>query len=130
MAEDFESRYVPKVFEDVVKQFLLRENQAGRMEPPLLKIGSYGLDLPKERRSCEFPVVTEGADGFVVYECDFQERPMTEEQVAEKIKRVKASPLPAHRFGFVARAGFDRVAAGPDRRIYDLDDLYRGRRML
>ncbi len=130
MAEDFESQYVPKVFEDVVKQFLLRENQAGRMAPPFFKIGSYGLDLPKERLSCEFGVVTEGADGFVVYECDFQERPMTQEQVAEKIERVKASPLPAYRFGFVARAGFDHVLEGPDRRFYDLDDLYRERRML
>ena len=100
------------------------------MAPPFFKIGSYGLDLPKERLSCEFGVVTEGADGFVVYECDFQERPMTQEQVAEKIERVKASPLPAYRFGFVARAGFDHVLEGPDRRFYDLDDLYRERRML
>lgn len=127
MAEDFESRYLPKVFEDIVKQFLLRENLAGRMEPPFFKIGSYRLDLPKECRSCEFPVVTEGADGFAAYECIFQERPVTEGQVAEQIERVKASPLSAHWFGFVARAGFDRVAEGPDRRFYDLDDLYRGR---
>lgn len=127
MAEDFESRYVPKVFEDIVKQFLLRENQAGRMAPPFFKIGSYGLDLPKGRRSCEFGVVTEGADGFAVYACNFQERPLREEQVAEKIERVKASPLPAHWFGFVARAGFDHVVEGPDRRFYDLDDLYRRR---
>ena len=130
MAEDFEFRYVPTVFEDIVKQFLLRENQAGRMEAPFFKIGSYGLDLPKERRRCEFGVVTEGAGGFAAYECDFQERPLTEAQVAEKIERVKASPLPAHRFGFVARAGFDHVLEGADRRFYDLDDLYRGRRVL
>ena len=130
IVEDFESRYVPKVFEDIVKQFLLRENQAGRMEPPFFKIGSYGLDLPKGRRSCEFGVVTAGADGLAAYECCFQERPMTEEQVAGKIERVKTSPLLAHRYGFVARAGFDHVLKGPDRRFYDLDDLYRGRRKL
>ena len=51
--------------------------------------------------------------------------PMTESQVLQEIEHVKSSPLPAERFGFVTRAGFDKVHATVDRRLYTLKDVYR-----
>lgn len=123
--DDFETQYVPKCFEEIVKQFLVRENLAGHIDPPFFKIGSYWYDLPKQRKNGEFDVVTEDDDGFVCYECKFKMHPMTEFQVLQEIEQVKSSPLPAERFGFVTRAGFDKVHATVDRRLYTLKDVYR-----
>ena len=125
IADDFETKYVPKAFEEIVKQFLIRENLAGRIEPPFFKIGSFWYDLPKLRKNGEFDVVTQDDDGYAAYECKFKGHPMTEAQVEQEIEQVKASPLPATRFGFVARSGFENVSAAPDRRFYSLADLYR-----
>lgn len=125
IADDFETKYVPKAFEEIVKQFLIRENLAGRIEPPFFKIGSYWYDLPKLRKNGEFDVVTEDDDGYVCYECKFKGHPMTESQVAQEVEQVKASPLPAKRFGFVARSGFEGVLKVPERRFYSLGDIYK-----
>ena len=125
IADDFETQCVPKVFEEIVKQFLIRENLAGRIEPPFFKIGSYWHDLPKLRKNGEFDVVTEDDEGYVSYKCKFKGQPMTEAQVAQEIDQVKASPLPADRFGFVSRSGFDHVLKAPERRFYSLADIYQ-----
>lgn len=53
IAEDFETKYVPKVFEDVCRQYLIRRNRKGLMDEIFEKIGKYYYDDPvrkKERR--------------------------------------------------------------------------------
>ena len=125
MSDDFETQYVPKCFEEIVKQFLIKENLSGKIEPPFFKIGSYWYDLPKLQKNGQFDVVTEDDKGFTSYECKFKKSPMTEEQILQEIEQVKASPLPAQRFGFVARSGFEKIASVPNTRFYTLDDLFR-----
>lgn len=123
--DDFETDYVPRHFERIVQQFLLRESKAGRIDPPILQIGSYWYDIPQERRNGEFDVVTEDDEGWVTYECKFKASPMTQEAVEQEIAQVKASDLPVRRFGFVSRVGFANVRQSPDRRFFTLEDLYR-----
>lgn len=41
---DFEAHYVPKVFEQVCKQFLIRKNRARELDNPFEKIGKYYYD--------------------------------------------------------------------------------------
>ena len=126
IADDFETGYVPRHFELIVRQFLIRENKAGRMDPPFFKIGPYWYDLSQERRNGEFDVVTEDDEGWISWECKFRSSPMTQESVEQEISQVRASPLPAKRFGFVSRAGFKDVREAPDRRFFTLGDVYAG----
>ncbi len=44
--DDFESVVVPKTFEAVSKQFLIKENRKGKITPLLLDIGTYWYDNP------------------------------------------------------------------------------------
>ena len=70
--EDFETEYVPKIFENICKQYLIRLNKAGRIEEPFEKIGKYYYDDVKNHSNGEFDVVTEDENGYVFYEAKFK----------------------------------------------------------
>ena len=43
IAEDFEIKYVPKVFEDVCRQYLIRKNRMGCMDEIFEKMQDHGV---------------------------------------------------------------------------------------
>lgn len=44
--DDFETQFVPHAFEGVCRQYLVRQNRGGRIEPPFDLIGTYSYDDP------------------------------------------------------------------------------------
>ncbi len=44
--KDFEEQYVPKLFETICRQYLIRMNKAGKMNPVFERIGKYYYDNP------------------------------------------------------------------------------------
>lgn len=121
---DFETKYVPKMFEEIARQFLIRSNRAGRIHPPFTKIGRYSYDSPREKKNGEFDVVTKDEWGYVSYEVKFREAPLTQAQIKEEIQQVLSSPLPCHRFGFISRSGFSGVSPQENITLYTLKDMY------
>lgn len=121
--EDFESRYVPRIFEEIGRQYLIRMNLAGKMEEPFYKIGKYYYDDPVYRKNGEFDIVTQDDRGYVFYEAKFRREPLTSSVIAAEIGQVKAAGLPCYKYGFISRAGFD--AEKKDDMIWiDLRELY------
>ena len=47
--KDFEEYYVPHMFENVCRQYLIRKNKAGEIEPVIENIGKYFYDNPEKR---------------------------------------------------------------------------------
>lgn len=111
---DFEERHVPHVFEEVCRQYLIRENLAGRINPPFDDIGKYWYNDPKNHTSGEFDVVTRDPEGYVFYEAKFRKTPITQKMIDEEISQVEATGLACRAYGFFSRSGFD---AQPDERI-------------
>ena len=122
--EEFETQYVPQVFEEIVKQFLIRRNRAGKMPVRIDDIGTYFYNLPELRKNGRFDVVTLDKDGCVCYEVKFRNHPMTQAEVDAEKLLVAKSPLVCTRFGFVTKAGYEGVAPSPDLTLWTLDDLY------
>ncbi len=123
--DDFEEQFVPKAFEEVCRQYLIRRNMAGLNKPPFFRIGRYYYDLPREKRNGEFDVVTEDAQGYVFYEAKFRSHPVTRKQIEAEIEQVKASPLTADRFGFFSRSGFETdVFSTENVSLFSLSDVY------
>ena len=122
--KDFEERFVPKAFENVAKQYLVRRNRRGLMEPPFERIGRYWYDLPKEHRNGEFDVVTEDEKGLIPYEVKFRSQPLSLSLMAHEIEQVKASPLKAYRYGFISRSGFVEQPSRDDLILISIDELY------
>ncbi len=121
--EDFETQYVPRVFENICKQYLIRQNRAGKIEPPFDKIGKYYYDDPKTRTNGEFDTVTADPRGYIFYESKFRKEPLSLTMIHEEIKQVQATGLNCYQYGFFSRSGF--LCEPSDRMIFiHLDELY------
>ena len=121
--KDFETQYVPRIFENICKQYLIRQNRAGKIEPPFDKIGKYYYDDPKTRSNGEFDTVTEDPLGYIFYESKFRREPVSLAMIHEEIKQVQATGLNCYKYGFFSRSGFQ--CEPTDHMIFiHLDDLY------
>ena len=106
---DFEENYVPKRFESVCRQYLIRKNRAGEIKEPFFLIGKYYYDLPAEHKNGEFDVVTQDEKGFIFYEAKFRAKPLSKEMVYREIAQVEASGLQSYRYGFFSRSAFPKL---------------------
>ncbi len=104
--KDFEEYYVPHMFETVCRQYLIRKNRAGEIEPVIEKIGKYYYDNPTERTNGEFDIVTEDELGYAFYEVKFRKKPVSDEMIHEEMEQVKATGLDCYKYVFFSRSGF------------------------
>ena len=124
IAEDFETKYVPKSFERICKQYLILKNRKGMMDEIFEKIGKYYYDDPVEKRNGEFDIVTLDDKGYIFYEAKFRKEPVTESVVQNEIRQVKQTGLACYRYGFFSRAGFT-CDQKKDRILIELSELYK-----
>lgn len=122
--DDFETQFVPHAFEEVCRQYLVRQNRMGNIEPPFDLIGTYSYDDPATRTNGEFDVVTRDPLGYAFYEAKFRSTPITQRMIEEEVEQVQRTGLVCHRYGFFSRSGFE---AQPDERtvLIGLEELYR-----
>lgn len=104
--EDFETVYVPRIFETVCRQYLIRLNRRGLLEEPFEKIGKYYYDDPVRKRNGEFDIVTKDAKGYIFYEAKFRKEPVTQEMIQAEISQVKETGFECYKYGFMSRSGF------------------------
>lgn len=104
--KDFEETHVPHRFEEICRQYLIRQNRLGAIEPVIEKIGEYYYDDPKTRTNGEFDVVTLDEKGYVFYETKFRKKKTSDEVVQAEITQVKATGLDCYKYVFISRAGF------------------------
>ncbi len=122
--QDFEEYYVPHLFEDICRQFLIKENRAGKIDPVIEKIGKYYYDDPVNKKNGEFDIVTLDSKGYIFYEAKFKNVPITDTIVSHEIKQIKQTDLNCYRVGFFSKAGYKDIK---DSSVitYSLDDLYK-----
>lgn len=76
VSEEF-STFVGPVFEDVCRQWLLRQAASGEIKTIPLEVGSWWGTNPSTREQEEIDVVLRGADGDVVVgECKWKNAPV------------------------------------------------------
>jgi len=121
---DFEESYVPHGFERIARQYLVRANQAGMIDPVLEKIGKYYYDDPVSRTNGEFDVVAKDEKGYVFYEVKFMKNRITEAMISKEIEQVRATGLRCHRYVFIARSGFTGKETAEIKHVM-LDELYK-----
>lgn len=122
--DDFETQFVPRAFEEVCRQYLVRQNRMGNSEPPFDLIGTYSYDDPVTRTNGEFDVVTKDPLGYSFYEAKFRTTPITQRMIEDEIEQVQRTGLTCHRYGFFSRSGFEAQADERTALIW-LEELYR-----
>lgn len=121
---DFEEKYVPHKFEEICRQYLIRQNRLGNIEPVIEKIGKYYYDDPKTHTNGEFDVVTQDEIGYVFYEVKFRKRKTSKEVIEEEIKQVKNTNLDCYKYVFFSRSGFTAKETDVIKHI-ELAQLYK-----
>ena len=124
IANDFETKYVPKIFENVCKQYLIRKNRKGLMDEIFVKIGKYYYDDPVERKNGEFDIVTLDDNGYIFYEAKFRKEPISESMVQNEIRQVTQTGLECYKYGFFSRSGF-LCEQAENRILINLEELYK-----
>ena len=123
VAKDFQENHVPHMFEEICRQYLVRQNRAGEINPPFDAIGKYWYDDPENHTSGEFDVVTHDPHGYIFYEVKFRKNAVTSKMIKEEIRQVEATGLKCHAYGFFSRSGF-QAAADDNLRLITLPQMY------
>ena len=71
MHDDFEEYFVLHRFEEVCRQYLVRQNRAGKIPEVFSDIGKYWYDDPVTHTNGEFDIVTRDPRGYIFYEAKF-----------------------------------------------------------
>ncbi len=121
--EDFEAYYVPHQFESISKQYLIRMNKQGKMNPVVEKIGKYYYDDPVTRTNGEFDLVTQDECGYVFYEVKFRKKPLSKSMVEKEISQVQATHLDCYKYVFITRNGAEELHDSRVK-IVELSELY------
>ena len=124
ISDDFETKYVPKSFERICKQYLIRKNRKGLMDEIFEKIGKYYYDDPAEKKNGEFDIVTQDDRGYIFYEAKFRKDPVTESIVQNEIRQIEQTGLKCYKYGFFSRGGFT-CEKEENRILIELSELYR-----
>ncbi len=126
IAQDFDESYVPKAFEQICSQFLIRENQKGLLEYGFERIGKYYYDDAKNKKNGEFDIVTECNGSYVFYEAKFRSSPLDKALIWKEIQQVNACGLSCQKYGFFSRKGFKDIDEEYKENLilYELKDLY------
>lgn len=124
IAVDFETKYVPKIFENICRQYLIRKNRKGLMDEIFEKIGKYYYDDPIEKKNGEFDIVTLDDNGYIFYESKFRKDPITESMIQNEIRQVQQTGLKCYKYGFFSKTGF-LCEPKEDRILIDLNELYQ-----
>ena len=124
IAADFETKYVPKIFENICRQYLIRKNRKGLMDEIFEKIGKYYYDDPIEKKNGEFDIVTLDDNGYIFYESKFRKDPITESMIQNEIRQIQQTGLKCYKYGFFSKTGF-LCEQKEDRILIDLNELYQ-----
>ncbi len=120
---DFMNTIVPKVFEKISKEYLIRKNKKGLITPYLEDIGTYWYDCPKQKKNGQFDLVTKSSDGYTVYEVKYTNSKIDDRVVNEKIEQLKNTSIYPAKLGFISKSGFN-ITNDNDYVLITLDDIY------
>lgn len=123
--EDFRTKFIPRCFESILKQYLIRLNRQGKMNPLFLKIGRYYYDNPVQKKNGEFDVVTYDENGYTFYEAKYRNEAMSQGDIEKEIQQVKETGLNCYRYGFLSKSGFVKTPSDSNLILLTLEDLYR-----
>lgn len=124
VSNDLETNFIPHRFEEVCRQYLIRQNRAGKMPETFFEIGKYWYDNPAAHENGEFDIVTRDSKGYIFYKAKFRATPITTKMMEEEIDQVRRAGLASYAYGFFSRSGFTGKAP-EGARLIAIEDLYR-----
>lgn len=123
--KDFKANYLPRKFEDLSREFLFRFNYLGKINPPLMDVGTYFYDDKKLKINRQFDVVTLDENGYISYECKYSNRKVDNKVIEEEIRQSKDLEIEFYKLGFISKSGFDKEVDKVKYNLFTLADFYK-----
>lgn len=122
--ESFIKDYIPKIFEFVSMEYLLRANLKTMIKPIILKIGTYSFNDSQNKINREFDVVTLDKNGYISYECKYTNSKIDNKIINEEENQTKNLNIDFYKLGFISKSGFDDEIDKNKYKCISLDDFY------
>ncbi len=119
-----ETQYVPRKFEQITQEYLLRQNRTNKIDPPFFAIGRFLYHDKEKHANGEFDVVTADERGYIAYECKYRQEPVSMATVRREEWQARELGLNFYRYGFVSRSGFTDDVDPEKYILLTLADLY------
>ncbi len=123
ISDDFNTQYIPNIFEDITKQYLIIQNKERKINPPFSKIGTYWYDDKVNKTNGQFDVVTFDKNGYIFYEVKYIDNKVSKSIVEEEKRQLSLIEIPYYNLGFVSKKGFDNIK--DNYILIGLDDIYK-----
>lgn len=107
------------------REFILKATFKGLIKTPLMDIGTYFFNDPKNKINREFDVVTLDKNGYISYECKYSDRPIDLKVIEEEEEQVKNLNIDFYKLGFISKAGFDEEVDKSKYNCFSLSDFYK-----
>ncbi len=122
--DDLKTKYIPKKFENISKEFLIRLNKTHKINPLIYEIGTYSFDDSRKKINRQFDVVTLDKIGYISYECKYSDNPIDNSVINEEEYQKIASNLSFYKLGFISKSGFTNNIDNTKYNLFSLDDFY------
>ena len=104
--EDFETKYIPLIFENIAKQYLIIKNKTNYVNP-FYKIGTYWYDNKVNKTNGQFDIVTFDNNGYVFYEVKYTNEKINNTIINNEIKQLEKINISYYNLGFISKNGFN-----------------------
>lgn len=111
IAQGFHHDFVPRSFETLAQDYLAYENREGKIQPPFIALGRGVYHNKEARVNGEFDVVGEKKDGFVYFECKYENDPLSVGEMTHLEEQLKKASLPYTSLGFFVKTECSKEAA-------------------
>lgn len=101
VANDFKTQFVPKVFEEVARQYLIHRNKIGLMNPVFSRIGTYYFDDSKNKKNDNL-MLLQLMKTYIFYEVKFTNDPIGTAVINEEIKQLANLGLNYYKLRFIS----------------------------
>lgn len=123
--KDLKENYLPKKFESISNEFLMRANKEHKINPLIYEIGTYSFDDAKKKINRQFDVVTLDKLGYISYECKYIDKPIGASVINEEEYQSKTSGLTFYKLGFISKKGFTDDVDNKIYNLFSLSDFYK-----
>ena len=117
-----ERSFIPKQFERITKEYVIRANKKGLFEPPFLDIGKYWYD--SKNLNAEFDVVADDGRVKTFFECKFTKAQVSAFVIEEKLSQMEAMGFGGEKLVFVSSSGYGDDCKDEPVGMLTLKDLY------
>ena len=119
---DFVTQYIPKIFEDISKQYLILKNKRNLIMPPFTQIGTYWYDNKEMKTNGQFDLVTLDQHGYIFYEVKYINDKVNQKIINEEIEQLSKIDIKYYKLGFISKNGFDKING--EYNLITLDQIY------